>query len=269
MLAPELLSAILATLDPSKPLSGVTLVRFGLACRAFYAVADDAQLWKRLYLSRWRRHRSRAAHIALLLADSETTARADDGDAGKRAGAWRSRYGDRHRRDRQAALSVDAIAQQPVGRYEHGRQILTVDRMDVFDSLLDYQASLASEWPAYTKLPERLWVSELLDALRRSETLGFWMDMVSSGGELSPLQAVGAFSGFRGCDSLELEETLDALSRRVLSAIGGTSYLDKRPDARDVALRVCEELNKFVAPAHGTREFLNIDNHFLNLTLRG
>ena len=253
-LAPELLTAVLQCLDASKPEAATTLCRFATACRHFEAIAGDPKLWKALYLSRWRRHRSRAEYLDLLLRDGAGT-------------SWRAAYAKRHLQDSSAGHTIEAMCKATNGRFRLARDILKEHKMDVFDRLLAREEELQT-LPRYIALNTRLWTSSLLGALRRSEALQVWMQMVTSGGEISFVTAIGAFSGFRGCDRHELDWKLDLLARRVEKSLG-EEWLAKRPHQVDVAKRICEELFKSVAPATDDRDFLKLQNHFLNLVLDG
>lgn len=253
-LAPELLTAVLGFLDPWQPQTAITVTRFAIACKTFSAVADDAKLWRGLYLNRWNRHRSRAEYLDLLLRDGAGI-------------SWKAAYGKRHRQDFAAVQTVEAMCTATNGRYTMAKDILQEYRMDVFDALLTL-ADRLDAFPKYERLNERLWTREVLGALRRSESLQVWMQMVASGGEISFVTAIGAFSGFRGCDRFALETKLEALASSVRKSLGA-QWLASQPDQVEVAKRICEEIGKSVAPATDDRDFLKLQNHFLGLILDG
>ena len=253
-LAPELLTAILVSLDASKPEAATALCRFATACRHFNAIAADPKLWKALYLSRWKRHRSRAVYLDLLLRDGTGT-------------DWKLSYAERHRQDTAAIHTVEQMCEVTNGRFSLARDILQDHKMNVFDALLAQEAHLQT-FPRYMRLNARLWTASLLGALRRSESLQVWMQMITSGGEISFIHAIGAFSGFRGCDRYALEEKLETLASTIQANLG-QEWLAKRPDQVEVAKRICEEMRKYVAPATDDRDFLKLQNHFLSLVLDG
>lgn len=307
-LAPELLRSILYSLDDSDPDTGVVLCRFSRVSRLFHAVAADDKLWKTLYSKRWRRHRSRAAYIDLLLGDGSSEQLRhqsklnagrrsdvnDDDDCGGRGMAstdsytetssqapddenvrmhtlsmrWKRAYGDRHVTDGEALDSIQRITDDPTGRYAQARTILAGSRMDAFDALLAYQSDLLSRFPIHEALDAKVWVREMLDSLRRSEALQTWMEMVTSGGEISTVDAINAFSGFRGCDQVELQDKLESLTGEVRRNLG-SEFQPGRSDILKVVQGICQTLSdRGIKPA-SFGDFHRLSNHFVNLVIDG
>lgn len=248
-LAPELLTAIVEYLDPQDPVTGITISSFSQCNRLFRAIADDSELWKKLYRSRWRRHRHRSHHVELLLAHTGID--------------WKSRYAERHTKDRHARQIVDNIVAEPVGRYVEAKPILVDYEMDVFDILLAHQKTLENQ-AVYEALSEKLWVSDLLDSLRRSEALQMWMQMVASGREISTVAAIGAFSGFMGCDRAELEDKLDDLTRYTREKLQHV-LATENPDQLQIARGICAALKDNGISAARPQDFHRLGNHFMNL----
>lgn len=256
----ELLSYCLASLDPADPATAITLARFGASNRLFRSLAGDQRLWRRLYLSRWRRHKSMAQHIDLLLHDGD-----DNPDVGPRT-CWKRSYGRRHRADRCALESVQKMAAEPAGKYLEARTILQDDEMNVYDALLTYQNDLVRSTPMYEKLGDKVWVQEVLDALRRSETLQTWSRMLNSGGQISFVEVISAFSGFRGADKVDMEERLDRLASHTEKSLG-KAWLESKPDILEVVKGIIDCMDAQGLRGSRPADFHRLRNHFLNLVI--
>ena len=255
-LAPELLNTILTWLEDSEASAGVALSRFSCCSRLFHSVGSDDYLWRSLYLRRWRRHKSQADHVELLLNSSKSTSYVN----------WKKLYGQRHAADDAALKSVRRMVIEPVGRYAEARSILADVEMDVFDALLARQSRLQNTLPIYEALSEKYWVKDVLDSLRRSEALQTWLQMIVTGDETCTVTAIGAFSGFRGCDRVELEDKLESLTRYARRQIG-TEYLESRPDQVEVAKKIYGAMKANGIISSALQDFHKLRNHFLNLVI--
>jgi hypothetical protein len=255
-LPPELLSRVVEYLDPSLASSALDVCRLSQCSRLFHNVASDRQLWHELYIHRWRRHKSLASYYALLLRDG------DDNSVN-----WKEEYGQRHIQDLAAIQSVGRMAGEPVGRYTEARYILEDAQMGVFDALLDYQNRLKTDHPFYDLLTEKMWVREVLDALRRSETLQVWHKLLFGGTDSQDTVAcISAFSGFRGSDRVEMEDKLTMLADFTRNRLG-VDYLASRPDQTEVARGICQAMAaKGIRPAT-PQTFHRLQNAFLNLVI--
>ena len=259
-LAPELLNSILTQLVTSETSAGLDFCNFSRCSRLFNSVSSDDALWRFLYLRRWRRHKSRAAHVELLLNDTASNSKSAS------LTCWKQRYGKRHLADRGALDNIRLMVNEPVGRYAEARNILQEAEMDVFDALLKYQDHLLGSIPLHEALSEKLWVKDVLDSLRRSEALQIWLQMIVTGGEVCSLGAISAFSGFRGCDRVELEDKLDLLAKDARKRLG-EDYLATRPDQILVARKICEAMGSNGIVPSDTQDFHKLRNHFLNLVI--
>lgn len=138
--------------------------------------------------------------------------------------------------------------------------------MNVFDALLGYQSRLLATTPKHADLSAKLWVRQVLDALCKAETLKQWKEALLVDDPSDCISVILAFSGFRGCDKLALEDKLDGLAAAVKSRIGA-AYLAERPDERELVKRICEALvEEGIAPAGGL-DFHRTVNNFVNLVI--
>lgn len=254
---PELLSRIIGHLDPADVSTAIDLCRFSRCSRLFHNVASDRQLWRDLYSHRWRRHRSRATYIELLLRDSESSEGVD----------WKAEYGQRSIQDRAALQCVRRMVGEPIGRYSEARYILEDAQMGVFDCLLSFQRKLANDYAFHDQLSEKLWVREVLDALRRSESIQTWHQLLfEESRSEATVACISAFSGFRGADRVEMEDKFASLAEFTRERLG-VEYLHSRPDQREVSKGICQAMaTKGIRPS-SPQTFHRLQNAFLNLVI--
>lgn len=254
---PELLSRVIAYFDPAASETALDLCRFSACSRLFHNVASDKQLWRQLYTNRWRRHRSEATFLELVLRDSENEGGTE----------WKSVYGHRHIQDRAALQCVKRMVGEPIGRYSEARYILEDAQMGIFDALLRYQRQLADDYIFHERLAEKLWVREVLDALRRSETIQTWNKLLFERARSDATVAcISAFSGFRGADRVEMEDKFQRLADYTRERLG-QSYLASRPDQREVSKAICQAMAaKGIRPS-SPQTFHRLQNAFLNLVI--
>jgi len=256
-LPPELLVRVIGYLDPADTDTALELCRFSECSRLFHNVASAKQLWRQLYSCRWRRHHNRTTFLELLLRDSEDEEGTD----------WKSAYGHRHIQDRAALQCVKRMVGEPIGRYSEARFILEDAQMGVFDALLRYQRKLANDHPFHERLAEKLWVREVLDALRRSESIQTWHKLLFEQARSEAVVAcISAFSGFRGADSVDMEDKFERLAEFTRERLG-QEYLRSLPDQREVSKAICQAMAaKGIRPS-SPQTFHRLQNAFLNLVI--
>jgi hypothetical protein len=256
-LPPELLARVIGYLNPADTSTALELCRFSACSRLFHSVAASRQLWRQLYISRWRRHRSHASYLELLLRDNEDTEGTD----------WKAAYGQRHIQDLAALQCVKRMVGEPIGRYSEAKYILEDAQMGVFDALLKYQRQLANDYAFYERLAEKLWVREVLDALRRSESIQTWHQLLfERASSEATVSCISAFSGFRGADRVDMEDKFERLADFTRERLG-VEYLNSHPDQREVSKAICQAMAaKGIRPS-SPQTFHRLQNAFLNLVI--
>lgn len=180
---------------------------------------------------------------------------------------WKAEYGQRDLQDRAALQCVRKMVAEPIGRYSEARYILEDAQLGVFDCLLNYQRHLSSDHPFHEQLSEKLWVRELLDALRRSEALQTWHKLLfEESRSEATVACIAAFSGFRGADSVEMQDKFENLANFTRMRLGA-EYLKTYPDQIEVSKGICQAMAaKGIRPST-PQSFHRLQNAFLNLVI--